>query len=888
MELFRHMSMNDRPPPDRPRMQWSYDEAVQKLKQLLDLDDSKDESAKTAVILACHGDIDEDIEYWQFDYALRYCVLDDEDSGVSQDTLVKALLLYYLELQGVDLAAATNALSGVTGTSLEQLAILSQQGLLEELIEVHVRFFCIVESCTPGVQRLMFDHNHNLGYAIRGGYHTFTLSRPKARVAEFCLLTGLDPIVARAYQADKDLPRAVLNFLASDPLASKMRPSEKAITRIQAELFPERSSRADIEEAILAHPTLRRDSDFLTARDDYLVQFFTQQTNTSAATARQYLVENDWSMETATRKYRMKVLAPSALGHVDTFDTASPPYVEPNSIVVGLLGTVDDEEGNASPAHDGWFVSDFYLMKLMLRQMGHEQYWYTCLEPADLVRRYGSEDRKQGGMITSWSSGYVYGPAEGDRVVVLDQKTLHFAQKDLVVCEPKKLRSDYLSALDATFAKAQRADHPVVLLMFSHGDIEDTDRLGGLIIGMGPSDTAAAQSSDYLTATDITNIHSRYPKVRLTLYMTSCYSGHWVTTPYLKANEHVTVLAAARPELRSFSWKASNSIRHSGGIFTGAFADEIKLEPTDAAHAYQAREYDEFVQDVASALNGLLNPGDVEKGLGSLPTFSPAAANERFWERTGYPLSHYRQNYDSLTRIPPSKNELESVQTAGPVPVMDRCSDYGQTDNRLYCAVQSLVQTYENSYPTNIDTDHKITNLIVSFKSGEMPVEAMRRLQAMLTFRLGKCDFAMHIVKRLELWKGAATPISAWDPHQILPDRLAISTIAADIRTNTRWFKAEKLNDGYTYEKPFLYVANALHMQGFQGEQILQQIQKAKTILGKDAAQGSKRLRGDKSWTETMLAHRAGDFRVQGSPKKIKRASLAGVFPQLEDDDKEN
>lgn len=653
---------------------------------------------------------------------------------------------------------------------------------------------------------------------------------------------------------------------------------------LQASLFPELSSSSFIDRALMQNSTKGADPDFTKAGKKFLTTVFMQKTLCqSSENARAYLEKHAWLMEHATRSYRKRAIAPSAFDDIDTFDTASPPYVEPNSMVVGLLGTVDDNN-TASPTEDGWFISDFYLWKHILRGLGFSQRWLTCLDPEALVKKYGSEDREEGGQPVSWSTGYVYGHADGDRVIVLDRGTLSFAKECLTVCEAKNLRTDYLAILDATFEQALALGRPVVLLMFSHGDIDNSDQPGGLVIGF--EDPAEAKASDFLTATDVATVHQKYPEVRLTLFMTSCYSGHWVSTPYFTGKAHVTVVAAGRPEEESWSWKSSNSMRHGGGKFTSALVEEVKLEPTSAAEAANSAEYAELVQNVAFALEGLCNPGDVAKGLGSLPMFTPAAAHEKFWQRTGYSLADYRANFDRLMRIPPSQ-ELDIAQSGGGMPVQDRRSDYGQTDNRIMPATRDLIYKYENSLPTRLPSDESVSRQIHRFKTGKLSLENTRKLQATLAYRLGKCALALHIVKRLDLWKAAATPISQWDPHQELEDRSRFLEVVGKVQQDGKlWFRPEKANDGASYAKPYWYVANALLMHGYEGEEATEQIQKAKKILGGEASKGSKRVRGDKSWKETMAAHREGNFRIQGSPKKGKRAALANIFSDAED--KEN
>lgn len=91
-----------------------------------------------------------------------------------------------------------------------------------------------------------------------------------------------------------------------------------------------------------------------------------------------------------------KVSIPATRGHVR---------------ILAVLGT-HDVINAASPANDGWFVSDFYYLHHLFRTVAkpEHQRWMTCLRPPYLVKKYKE---------------FVHGdPLTDDRRVVLDSLLL--------------------------------------------------------------------------------------------------------------------------------------------------------------------------------------------------------------------------------------------------------------------------------------------------------------------------------------------------------------------------------------------------------------------------------------------------------------------------------
>lgn len=188
---------------------------------------------------------------------------------------------------------------------------------------------------------------------------------------------------------------------------------------------------------------------------------------------------------------------------------------------------------DASPyTGGGWIVSDFYLWMHVLNGMGKSQKWVTSLHPSYLIDKYGKTDMVAFELVdegpdvwkpirTKWATGFVHGDPWEQRVVVLDEETLSFAESKVNIGPGgASLKDFYRERFEHTLAEASETGEPVLLLIFAHGDFEQP---GGLYIG-----TSYDNPGTLLSPADVAHVHGRYPDVPITLYMTSCYFGHWV------------------------------------------------------------------------------------------------------------------------------------------------------------------------------------------------------------------------------------------------------------------------------------------------------------------------------------------------------------------------
>ncbi|KAI9928591.1 hypothetical protein MW887_001805 [Aspergillus wentii] len=363
---------------------------------------------------------------------------------------------------------------------------------------------------------------------------------------------------------------------------------------------------------------------------------------------------------------------------IPTRDTRRPPDVTPRDRVIPVLGV--DESSPSSQAAcpslgDGWMVSDFYMWMHVLQGMGKSQEWITSMTPKYLIEKYGREDRTTMSSMendevgvekpvqTKWSSGFVHGDPFEPRKVVLDGELLPLVQEKVTIGpKGKSLRDFFLQRLADIVTEAAASGDRVLIMIFAHGNY---DTLGGLGIGMDSSE-GRRDPNGFITPKHIKSILLPFPHTKVTIYMTSCYSGHWVeTTEFQAIDLHPAVLAAAEKEQESFGLVWSNSQRHAAGLFSSATIGEIVKEPATLppdTDADTSREYREVTTALVAEMHRLCPPINITSGWGSSPVFTDNESHAKFWKRPGYSLDVYKRNYDRLRTIPASdrRRELET------------------------------------------------------------------------------------------------------------------------------------------------------------------------------------------------------------------------------------
>ncbi|KAL8761649.1 MAG: hypothetical protein Q9184_002233 [Pyrenodesmia sp. 2 TL-2023] len=590
----------------------------------------------------------------------------------------------------------------------------------------------------------------------------------------------------------------------------------------------------------------------------------------------------------------------------DNGDTRCPPNVTSNTHVVAVLGVADGLKGAASPREDGWMVSDFYLWKHLLKGMGKTQHWMTCEPPKKLISRYGMKDNiiqaATGAKQISWKEGYVHGDPFEERRVVLDEALLPDAEHNLTVTTPGiSLRDAFLKRVGDTCREAEARNEPVLVMIFSHGDVL-VPELGGLVIGIDPD---TKNPNDFLNPRMFIDIYNQTPKVHMSMFMTSCHSGHWVVTPRF-AVRRPTVMAGAHAQEETFGWAPGVSQRHAGGVYTSAFMTELLKEPPElpkGSDAAKVRKYEELSKAILAEANRLCIPAQREKFegqlFGSLPLFTTAGANDYFYERSNMQLHWYKANFDQLRRIPASDPqpfldkkhdysendpvvkawEMRNPAAADPE-FNDRTGGYGATQRGLRSSTKTLALRYLSSFPgdDSMAKNIRLHNMIRDFFGGMLDddTDAMQNLRSQLLYRLWMMQKANEYRDGLNLNK--LPPVHQWDGR--IPDKAYAQKFKEanfDVILEAGIFRrpeaADGANWGQAYLKPVHYLAHAFAASGYGPDevsillQLMAERNKAAEKKKANAVLGSKRLAGSISDLKDLMGGK--------SPKKRHRSSLS-------------
>ncbi|KAK2741081.1 hypothetical protein FQN55_008485 [Onygenales sp. PD_40] len=563
---------------------------------------------------------------------------------------------------------------------------------------------------------------------------------------------------------------------------------------------------------------------------------------------------------------------------LSTADTRGPPDVQRNTRLIAVLGAWENASSpdEAGPdIGDGWMVSDFYLWMHILRGMGESQQWITCLDPGYLLDKYcgvdmiekshgtthtPSKQQAYSSIWTEWKTGLVQGDPFEERAVVLDADTMPFVRSMVDIQQDRfNLRQYFLDQLRQTLKSAATSDgstpDPVVIMAFCHGDFES----GGLRIGTPPPGVAS-----YVKISDVAPILAEYPRVPVTVFTTSCYSGHWVVVSQEfqgLATGNIAVAPEEEEESLGFSWPSS--LRHAGGLFSNAFLHELVKEPQyeDIRLGLPADAPPKVAHSYESTTRAVLADAhrvcisDNMPSYGSTPLFAADRGHEKFWRRTGYSLHNYQANYDQLMKIPPSDphpkygwrtsidGEIDDTDRRvdewekrnpdlmrlfrNPDDFADATGGYGTTmrglDSRLN--MWFLIRQYTSSKPGSSSSSWGIyiKNMIFHFKTGSCSKEQTEALRRLLIFRLQMNQVADMLVTKLNINK--LPPIREWDlryqkvsgGHPPLAVKFMALIKESHIFSPPPGDNAGKFGPGY--QKPVMYLAYSMLESGCRGEE---------------------------------------------------------------------
>ncbi|KAJ5983221.1 hypothetical protein N7481_005320 [Penicillium waksmanii] len=475
---------------------------------------------------------------------------------------------------------------------------------------------------------------------------------------------------------------------------------------------------------------------------------------------------------------------------VQEFLTHCPPDLPPRHRIVALLGTTDDK-GEASPAKDGWFVSDFYLFHHLLSpetpQLEPNQIWLTSEDPESLVTKYKE---------------YLHGDSQGDRRVVLDRAMLRtIVDGGRVRVVPRDMLLErFMNSVREQVAEARSREEHLLLLIFGHG----TPAYGVEV------------ANAILQIADLRRVLRDTPDV--TIFTTSCYSGGWLVFPDPRGKHlNTTAIAAAGPSDLSSSWPQSGSIGRASGSLaaSGILRCLIDTETEERLAADNAQ----MVEDIVSGdgiTDTMKHPTYIQLAksihdsvksmglLGSTQQIYFSAENDE-WEtsyrpRLGLPLVSYEAKWNALRKVNPSPSSVNA-------PTASRSG--GRPLKRL----KYLAQEYLESKP---GADNLAPNLSLHgslkrvLRGAMLPKEEVEELTEMTGYRLGSMYEADYLRKVVGLQYPSIFDIDASSVIAALPTARAIEQ-------HETWMLLIKLDINTTpigirrpYDKPLHYLTLAL------------------------------------------------------------------------------
>lgn len=426
------------------------------------------------------------------------------------------------------------------------------------------------------------------------------------------------------------------------------------------------------------------------------------------------------------------------------------PQITPNTHIVGLCGVNDwkypDGVRASDPIRDGWMVSDFYLLNHLFQGSGKTQTWWSCLDPEELVSRHGE---------------YLHGNCFRERRVVLDHSqkadrtTLHITSAEELLCQ-------FLEYFRQLCERACKAEEPILLCAFCHGD-RDTY---GLEIG------GEEEDGPLLSVEEISNILAVNENLKISIMMTSCFSGGWTVTPLLRSNTRAskaTILTAAGPNMESESWGATASLgRTCGSIYISAVVSALEAEAREEIAGGTQITTKEFAGAITNQLVNVVDPrfGTVHDHQFEV---QDEAWTDPYHKRTNLPAVPCHKLLMQLRTVPPrevtdvrldrsaSLAEIEewehSHSTAAHALIA--ASNYGGSMSAVRKAIRKKAMAYMKGFPGRDGLSENIGPHSVIKKCIEKPnlleEDGWEYAWSLLHYRMGAMEVAERLANRLGL-----------------------------------------------------------------------------------------------------------------------------------------
>ncbi|KAI4621913.1 hypothetical protein J4E80_004287 [Alternaria sp. BMP 0032] len=441
------------------------------------------------------------------------------------------------------------------------------------------------------------------------------------------------------------------------------------------------------------------------------------------------------------------------------------PNITADTRILAVCGVADDAAKIASPKADGWFLSDFYAWKHVLKGAGSSQKWLTAVDPRDLVERYEE---------------FIHGSEHYDRKVVLSQTEIEkpgFCD-DIILASESNLHTKFTEALSEEAALAGKKDHPLVILMFAHGDFTDDF---GFDLGSAPR---LFNMKDFKQAVKPTQI-------RMTILSTACYSGGWAVyhdfsagidqdgNPYTDVGQglNASIMTAGGPSSTSESYGKSHSIgRHCGSYFVTAMLKSLRAEceaadaaaTTASTFPFSSASSPENVStEQETYLAFTVKIYDTMRSLdrqASKHQIRFAAQDDGWMEgwnpRSGLPMVNFKTNWDELQTVEPAQGLNPDLNRA--IPLDDGVPDnaasgmWGSLRRRTapsefkMRALRVQCQYYLNSLPglESLSENTAFHAIIQDFLNGEYDEneEMAERVRTMVEYRNTLTGLATELV----------------------------------------------------------------------------------------------------------------------------------------------
>ncbi|KAI9780355.1 MAG: hypothetical protein M1839_006778 [Geoglossum umbratile] len=391
----------------------------------------------------------------------------------------------------------------------------------------------------------------------------------------------------------------------------------------------------------------------------------------------------------------------------------------------------------------------------------------------------------------------------------------------------------FIKTVEDECKEATKTGQNVLLLVFSHGDIESY----GVTIGSN-SNTELREVS----ATRLTIIHLKIVvgKTQCALLITSCFSGGWAVNPDL----NLTIIATAGPEVQSQSGNASLTQGFSGSIVAAAIRDAIFASEVEdkknlgkPGMTYQELQTTETYAEIGCLVHDHLKQNNRFQGEHQMSFASQDDEWTKAWrERTGIPLAFFKEKWEGLSILPAqadgnSNREPSSAFTSS----LAQClSDTRlgstilltptKTMPQIYTTVCAQAAGYASSFPgvddlaTNTSFHTRVRRLLSGEERYENRMDDLLTLGYTLSYRLEGMTMAKNYKDFLGLdyLDCPACRIEAWtyplyeSKEKEAKLKLSRFEVIGGMIREAKIFSSAVDGQGYDYDKPGKYLAIAL------------------------------------------------------------------------------